>query len=739
MVTVPQHDTVNPLKLQKLVAEFQELWEAAYPSAAFPNLNTDDVSLLKAGLTSPLEGRLPSNISTKDFSRRASLFLFRKALPTPRPDRVHFERYAEKLANHRDVNPEVARTMRHLIPRLFKEGWDKDWISYVSRSGPHVKSCLEAATKDGGVREALKKHGITQERYVETLCTGSGLDWIATERKCIVVPDGPKNRTVTIASCAQFYLKPLHDILYDTLCKSGFVLRGDATAESLRTFVRGETKSEREEVFVSGDYEAATDNFNAAHSQLLLLMIKKQSSHIPPELFDIAVDFLTSTVYLPHGVGAVDQLGGQLMGNLLSFPLLCLTNYLGVAHTLGIDRARALTKRGLLKINGDDIIFRCSVVEFDIWSAGVIALGLTLSRGKTIVHKRVFSLNSTFFRASAKSVVLVPVIRPASVLTFTESMGWDSMAGRIKSLTHGWSGVLRSRLLAAGIRKLRNFFTGKERVGYWGSLTANLGVKVDAGALEKCGRDVLKREYEMVCGMGLLTRREEDLPWERSWYTSSTAVLGGQPETFLSDWRGIPAHKLFGHVRDEVQTEWSQACQDSAWGLLPSGGKPEGITPSLGYWKSPSRNASKKTVVQGKPHNFHCEPVFFYIRGKNRRRSWKFAGGAGDGWQNSAVKSLLTVHTDCINPNGLPVGWRGILKKKLKKKSEMERDPGVLGKAGPKVMVPKSWLESGRQLTSRPTFEPSRGFDIVGGKAVLRRKTRFFDSLSNPLSSGSPI
>jgi hypothetical protein len=94
------------------------------------------------------------------------------------------------------------------------------------------------------------------------------------------------------------------------------------------------------------------------------------------------------------------------MGNFLSFPLLCVANYLAFRYLA--DPEGKLPVR----VNGDDIVFRASRDVYQHWADGVANFGLTLSRGKTLVSNAIFSLNSTFFRARrGQRVEALPFLR----------------------------------------------------------------------------------------------------------------------------------------------------------------------------------------------------------------------------------------------------------------------------------------------------------------------------------------
>jgi len=77
-----------------------------------------------------------------------------------------------------------------------------------------------------------------------------------------------------------------------------------------------------------------------------------------------------------------EQVGGQLMGSLLSFPLLCLQNYIAFRWVFPASVP--------VKINGDDIVFRSTLDQFDRWSAVVGQLGLRLSLYEDVGEFSVF-------------------------------------------------------------------------------------------------------------------------------------------------------------------------------------------------------------------------------------------------------------------------------------------------------------------------------------------------------------
>lgn len=531
------------------MGQFKEIWNGA-SLGDFPDLPTGNFDELKRALTFGLETRLPSNVSTREVSRLASLFLFRKALPTP-PGSVkdRLKPYLDKIGRTQQGSREFVHLACDIIPRLFKEGWDIDWQDCVSRATLSSNSCTESSRKKGGSRAAfLRVYSV--DDFKTMLLTGKDLPDLNDLRNVLEIKDNGKVRTVTIASFVQCLLGPLHQLIYDTLVgvTGGAILRGDAdvSAKSLGGMKR--SRGLESEVFVSGDYESATDNFVADHSKLLLWLIQKQSRYVPSSLWRLALRSLKGRVKTPWGE-IFPQIAGQMMGNYLSFPLLCLTNLLGIFGALGLERTCELIGNQLIRINGDDIVFRCRVEEFELWADYVKKCGLTLSKGKTLVHKRVFSLNSTFFRADFDTSHLIPVLRSAKLLNATAA-GYKAALGRIQAILVGWRGTRRRGLKSAALRLMTAKYC--RTAGPWGSVTNTFGIgKVDAGVLGKANRKWLKREHCILhpvlrhIDKAYFTEAESGVP--KGWFADDTngysdfdvsfARLSFQRACYLEGWK----------------------------------------------------------------------------------------------------------------------------------------------------------------------------------------------------------
>ena len=147
------------------------------------------------------------------------------------------------------------------------------------------------------------------------------------------------------------------------------------------------------------DYSAATDGLSARLSRSILLSIIRD--------FDPRMKAMYRAVLAPHTckypfpfnekVGDIDQQNGQLMGSILSFPILCLAN-LGLYLANIRDDPRRLRRKlqGVL-VNGDDMLY---VARESRWNSHVSLgerVGLKMSPGKAYRHPVYANANSACF------------------------------------------------------------------------------------------------------------------------------------------------------------------------------------------------------------------------------------------------------------------------------------------------------------------------------------------------------
>jgi len=363
-----------------------------------------------------------------------SLFLFRKVLPSSPPS---VSAYVDNMSVPASPAPaDFHRFISREIKAMFPVGWDRGYPRAVDNSTLSVSSCLERKRSEGGVRSLCSTFDRSEfcGRLLELY--GPLRPRANKVRLALAQCDG-KQRLVTINSSEMSYLMPLHHALYDKITKEKWCLRGEAVANRFREF------TERPgEVFVSGDYESATDNLNQSVQTHILFEVLGRCRFVPHEIRRSALDSLSCEVS-GKGFDTFTALRGQMMGNALSFPLLCLVNFLIFKYFVRRDVP--------VKINGDDIVFRATVKEHESWSRGVQSCGLKLSAGKTVVSRRWFSLNSTFFVSNSNKVKMCPVVR--STVLFKSLDDLSSLKGRFDSFKH-FDGRRRTLLTAKLLARL---------------------------------------------------------------------------------------------------------------------------------------------------------------------------------------------------------------------------------------------------------------------------------------------
>lgn len=158
--------------------------------------------------------------------------------------------------------------------------------------------------------------------------------------------------------------------------------------------------------WVSGDFSAATDSqsqratksiletlllnchFEKGVKKVLRLTVYEQNIAYPEKDFN----------GFPTGLHECRQTNGQLMGSVLSFPILCLANLICYWMAFEERFSCRVNARDLpVLVNGDDILFRADSWLYEIWQSKIKEVGFELSLGKNYVHKDVLVINSEMF------------------------------------------------------------------------------------------------------------------------------------------------------------------------------------------------------------------------------------------------------------------------------------------------------------------------------------------------------
>jgi hypothetical protein len=190
-------------------------------------------------------------------------------------------------------------------------------------------------------------------------------------------------------------LRPLQRVLHSKLREHRvFQLIGKPCTPSILEEVLGKRLKDNE-IFISGDYKAATNKLISKVSELIAKQIAKnlELSALEEKLFIAA---LTGHTFIDKkGKKLGKQQNGQLMGSIISFPILCLANAILCRWAMELGEGRNISFNDIrLLINGDDVLMKTIPKVYTIWKKLGMCFGLEESLGKTYVNRRILQINS---------------------------------------------------------------------------------------------------------------------------------------------------------------------------------------------------------------------------------------------------------------------------------------------------------------------------------------------------------
>lgn len=214
--------------------------------------------------------------------------------------------------------------------------------------------------------------------------------------QAVAIPEPLKVRMITKSQPLAWALKPMQRAMWKALGKFDcFNLTQGKREEEEVPLMFGQ----QEGFLLSGDYSAATDRLNSDVMAACVNELTKVFASNP-----ILCDYLRwesgqHRITYPKWTGIPDviQTRGQLMGSLLSFPILCVAN----AATLMTLRKHESLGQVRALINGDDILFReKSLRKIHSWKRIASAMGLEPSVGKNYCSRHFGSINSQLILVS---------------------------------------------------------------------------------------------------------------------------------------------------------------------------------------------------------------------------------------------------------------------------------------------------------------------------------------------------
>jgi len=226
----------------------------------------------------------------------------------------------------------------------------------------------------------------------------------------VALPEALKVRVISKGPpLTYFCLKPVQKFMWQILADHPvFQLVGKPVTSDILEDVIGPLAEG--EAYLSGDYKAATDNLRGELSEAIWLEICNVCE-FPAGIAALGLRALTGHNMLNPDDKTKSELrpqrAGQLMGSIISFPILCLANatVCRMAMELGQGKTLRLGRRhqkrliaGLpLLINGDDCLFRIGENGRLWWKALSTMAGLEESIGKCYYSKEFANVNSTNF------------------------------------------------------------------------------------------------------------------------------------------------------------------------------------------------------------------------------------------------------------------------------------------------------------------------------------------------------
>lgn len=290
--------------------------------------------------------------------------------------------------------------VRNKVRSLFRKGWDSGLYSdFCYSAAPGLSATTDSTRRFGGALGAFEGEHLG---FLDATLVGGYETEVSGQ--LMVVQSAGKPRALTKFASSDFCLEPLHKSAYAILSRTRWLMRGDPTAEKLRT--AGFKRSGG--TLVSGDYRSATDNLPVEVAEWIMEEVLENSVSIPDSVKNHAMKALRPRLWNLDYDLDFTVTRGQMMGSYNSFWLLCVQNYVAVEWA----RKQAGLKAFPLQINGDDILFQVNDRSFfETWVDVVSTLGLEVEKTKTSVSSEYGTLNSTLFEWSGDYLVVVPTLR----------------------------------------------------------------------------------------------------------------------------------------------------------------------------------------------------------------------------------------------------------------------------------------------------------------------------------------
>jgi hypothetical protein len=201
------------------------------------------------------------------------------------------------------------------------------------------------------------------------------------------------------------------------------------------------------EIYLSGDYRDATNNFESWVSETIadeisivlklepierILFIRALIHH----RFNVAegLDTVRFNMDDEESLPGDPQLAGQLMGSIVSFPVLCIGNAALTRWSWEATTGKRVKLRDCpMSVNGDDVAARGPEGFHANWALVTAKGGLEDSVGKTFVSREFVMINSTMYQRESEPHVLEENPKRISRLRFVPYVHMGALHGRQRS------------------------------------------------------------------------------------------------------------------------------------------------------------------------------------------------------------------------------------------------------------------------------------------------------------------
>lgn len=262
--------------------------------------------------------------------------------------------------------------------RLEEERKDEGGLSLGDRYVPDQQGCYETRSSEGG-----------------TLATSSDpIDPRDFSRVRLgVAKTKGKMRVVTMQPAhVKRVLRPVHNALYSHLSSFSWLVRGDVQRGDYEAVISDKRKGES---LISGDYESATDLIYLEVVQAIVEVLAEDGRLSPEERGVLLGSFRDLRCDDIGTKGDFPISRGSMMGNLCSFPILCLLNKACFDIACDIYHGPGANRVG--RFNGDDCMFPGSHDFFLLWKEITGSFGLKVNDLKTGISLKKLELNSQCF------------------------------------------------------------------------------------------------------------------------------------------------------------------------------------------------------------------------------------------------------------------------------------------------------------------------------------------------------